>query len=196
MNMKRSSRGFTLVEVLIASVILMVISLAIYLLIDRGSSTYATASRHATLQANARQIVERLCEELRVANPATVIGGVGTLSFQKRLSFNPVTGVTQWGPTVTYFTQTSVHDLDNDGTLDDQLVRTGMEDLKPDPLDGIPETLVTSRLSDYVKKGTFIVTSIPAANKVTIELTLLLTDTKGEVVSTKVSSTVIVRNPG
>jgi prepilin-type N-terminal cleavage/methylation domain-containing protein len=202
MKMKRSNRGLTLIEVLIASVILAVISLAIYLLIERGSSTYATASRHATLQASARQIVERLCEELRIANPLTLKGGPGKLEFQKRLSFDPVTGVTLWGPTVTYFTQTSVLDLDNDLIEDDQLLRTGMEDTDGD---GTPDKVVTSKLSDYVKKGSFIVTSVvppanptpndPLSNKISVALTLMLTDTKGKVVSTTVSSTVTVRNP-
>jgi prepilin-type N-terminal cleavage/methylation domain-containing protein len=205
MKMKRSNRGLTLIEVLIASVILVVISLAIYLLIERGSSTYATASRHAALQASARQIVERLCEEVRVANPLTMIGtttytnvldpstGTGFLSFQKAETFDIAVGTTTWGPTVTYTSQPSAVDLDNDGNYDDAIVRTCLEDLDGD---GTPETLVTSKLSDYVKKGSFVVTYTPAANKVTVAVTLMLTDTKGKVVTTTVSSTVIVRNPG
>lgn len=182
--MRRGNRGVTLVEVMIASVILGILTLMIYGLIYRGSTTYAVASRHNTLQRNARNALDRIAEELRIANPDTLVagmdgGGVGTLQFQTSTGFSG--GATTWGPMIRYTYEASSVDANNNSIQDEgRLVR---EDLGS----GVKATIC-----DYVKKGGFVLSQ--TGQRVTITLTLVVADEKNKEMSSTVSTSIVLRN--
>lgn len=153
--MGRRARGLTLVEVMIGSVVLSFIVMAIFLLVHRGGTTYATASRSESLTRGARVVLDRISEELRIANPDTLIFNSTSLSFQMSTGF--AAGETIWGPTITYQYELSDVDANCNSVKDEgRLVRQ--------------QSGQTVRLCDYVKAGGFVVKK--DGNKVSLTLTL------------------------
>lgn len=153
--MRRSARGLTLVEVMIGAVVLSFIVMAIFLLIHRGGSTYAYASRNETITRGARVVLDRISEELRMANPDTLIFSTTSLRFQVATGF--AAGETVWGPMITYQYELSDVDANTNGVQDEgRLTRE--------------QNGQTVRLCDYVKAGGFAVKK--DGQKVSLSLTL------------------------
>ena len=190
---RRSARGLTLLEVIIASAVLFVISAAIYALLLRSSKTYHESARLNTLQRNARIVLDRMAEEIRIANPDTLMittGSSPSVRFQMMVSFNA--GVTTWGPTFVYRAtdpagadKLNPVDANNNGRLDDVMLVRHEDGAATDDM------IV---LSHYVKTGGFVVTHDSAQRKVTITLTLAAKDERNQEVSVTASTTVHIRN--
>lgn len=173
--MRNRTRGFTLIEVMISLAILAIIVLAIYALIETGSTSYNSTARKDTLERNARNALERLAEELRLADPGSVkvplaasgdlaADGSTILTFRKAESYtkadiDPNTGAilngnngqTNYGQDVSYFVEASGADANNNGNSKDdaRLVRSSFELQK----DGSYK-LVTSTICDYLQIST------------------------------------------
>ena len=60
-------RGFTFLEFLIASMIFIIVILAVYLMYETNQATFAKGEKDADLQQNARVAMDRLVRELRMA---------------------------------------------------------------------------------------------------------------------------------
>ena len=181
--MQRRNDGFTLVEVMISSVVLGVLVLAVYALLHQGSASYADASRDNTLQENSRRVLDRISEELRMANPATLIVGTqtsgGSLSFQVSAGFK--SGVMTWGTVIQYQLQPSIVDANTNSIQDDyKLVRIQ---------DG-----QSVKLCDYVQAGGFVLSQ--AGTRITITLNLGMVDEKRRPVASSVTTSVSLRTRG
>ncbi|MCW8330428.1 prepilin-type N-terminal cleavage/methylation domain-containing protein [Photobacterium sp. SDRW27] len=77
----RTHRGFTLLELIIALVILAIISLGIGSYLRLGASGYVSTVDRERLQSEARFVIERLSREVRHAAPNSVRINDGCLSF-------------------------------------------------------------------------------------------------------------------
>ena len=66
----RCRRGFTLIELVIATVIMIIISLAIYQVLHNSTVTYTDLTRLGDLQDRARMVTDRMSVELRAADTA------------------------------------------------------------------------------------------------------------------------------
>lgn len=171
--MRHGKRGLTLVEVMIAAAVLSFLTLLIFGLVHRGATTYASASRHETLQRNARVVLDRITEELRMANPASLVVGTNSLHFQVSTGFSG--GKTTWGSAIAYGYELSDVDANSNGKKDEgRLVRTqGGQKV---------------RLCDYLKAGGFVVSQ--SGSRVTITLILAGED----VADTSVTTSIVLRN--
>jgi len=73
-TLRRRQAGFTLLEAVVSSVILVSMLVAIYGALSSSWSSYGTQSTYAKMQMDARRALERVAEELRMAgrvpNPA------------------------------------------------------------------------------------------------------------------------------
>ncbi|MCG2836544.1 type II secretion system GspH family protein [Photobacterium sp. WH77] len=77
----RLSRGFTLIEMIMALVILAFISLGIGAYLQLGAGGYSDTIDRERLQSEARFVIERLTREIRHAAPNSVSFSSGCLSF-------------------------------------------------------------------------------------------------------------------
>ncbi|MEI8594640.1 PilW family protein [Photobacterium sp. Hal280] len=77
----RSLRGFTLIEMIMALVILAFISLGIGAYLQLGARGYVDTIDRERLQSEARFVIERLTREIRHAAPNSVSFSSGCLSF-------------------------------------------------------------------------------------------------------------------
>ena len=77
----RSLRGFTLIEMIMALVILAFISLGIGAYLQLGARGYADTIDRERLQSEARFVIERLTREIRHAAPNSVSFNSGCLSY-------------------------------------------------------------------------------------------------------------------
>ncbi|HEX7899115.1 MAG TPA: type II secretion system protein [Planctomycetota bacterium] len=195
--MKRARRGFTLIEVLIASVILAILLGAIFILVFQGGSTYADASRHVTLQRNAREVLERIAQELRYAQPVpTHVASPGYLQFKKSIGFDGANTI--WSKDITIQTNPSQADANNNGIADDlQLIRTATDHLVGGVPTGAP---VTSILCEYVKSFTVTYSDWEKTkdvdtrvHKYELSITLAVMDEDQKEMSTTVTTTVVLR---
>ncbi|MCI0551899.1 MAG: prepilin-type N-terminal cleavage/methylation domain-containing protein [Anaerolineae bacterium] len=66
-NLKYSNRGFTLIEVLVATVVLLLVLLAVYELFDQGRWLYVGTENQAANLQNVRIVSENLERDLRMA---------------------------------------------------------------------------------------------------------------------------------
>lgn len=190
--MREKTRGLTLVEVLISLGVLMVIALAIYALLETGTSTYNTTTRKDSLQQNGRNALDLLAEDVRISNPDSfTCSGVsdsgkprhGTtyLKFQKSTGFSA--GVTTWGTDIEYFVESSSADSNNNGVVDEgRLVRTYIND---------KGKTVKAAVCDYLEPGGFTV--VESGDTLTITLKLLVVDGAKPIRSTA-TTTILRRN--
>ncbi len=65
-------RAFTLVEILISTVILSIFMVGIYLILNTGETTYYTDTGLVIVQQQARLAMDKMIQELRKAKPNTV----------------------------------------------------------------------------------------------------------------------------
>lgn len=128
-----AGRGLTLIEVTIASAIFSVLAFTLYLMLKTSSDSYASGNLHATLNGQARNILDRLTRELRDSSVVTFKpsfpNGATSLSFQMNSGFSG--GKVTYGPAITYAFAYEPGELDNgkddnnDGRVDEgRIVRT------------------------------------------------------------------------
>ncbi|KDM92796.1 PilW family protein [Photobacterium galatheae] len=77
----RLNRGFTLIELIMAMVVLAFISLGIGTYLQLGAQGYTETIHRERLQSEARFVIERLTREIRHAAPNSVSFNSGCLSF-------------------------------------------------------------------------------------------------------------------
>lgn len=145
---RNSTRAFTLLEVLIASLLLAVMLAVSINLLRAGMSTSSGTVTQGIVQEEARHVVEAFVRELKDAgevctgwevgpnpDPSTQYYGqdVGTISFSRGIGYDPALEMLQWGPVVTYEYEEAV------GEEPGKLVRT----------EGGVRTAVCNYVSDF-----------------------------------------------
>lgn len=183
--MKR--RGLTLIEILIAVTVFMVLASTIYLMMASTSDAYASGSIQAGLNAQARDLLERLTLELSDAGIGTLNPSIPTgataLTFQRNVGY--AGGVIAYGPAVTYAFVTETGEYPNgtddngDGRIDEgRLVRT--------------ENNEAVTLSRDLAAGGIAFTRV--GNAMQIVLVLEKVDDRRQVVRTTSTTAIQVRN--
>lgn len=192
--MKRGNRGLTLVEVTIASVVLLFLTAGVFALIYRGSSTYSYTAKKNTLQRNAQIVLDRISEELRTANPDNIVASVGYLSYQVPQSVSSA-GIVTWGSTFVYATEDSFVDADNDGnkkTTDFELRLMRYDQAAP--ADKVKLCDYIKRYDSTTKKGGFVAAYDNASRKLTLSITLVAVDDLNKEIEIVVSTSIFLRN--
>lgn len=67
----RASRGFTMLEALVASTIFLIVMMAVYTVYEAGEASYNRGTRKWDVQSQARLAMERISREVRMAGYAT-----------------------------------------------------------------------------------------------------------------------------
>lgn len=87
------NKGLSLLEVLIASAITAVVSVAIYLVLQNSTVTYANMSRLGDIQDRARRLLDQMANEVRLADQASlqieVLDNADAVTFQVPKRLNP-----------------------------------------------------------------------------------------------------------
>jgi len=68
----RNKRSFTLIEVLIVSIIIPLLLAVIFILMNTGNKIYATVTVSMDIRQNARNAMERILREVRESNNSTI----------------------------------------------------------------------------------------------------------------------------
>ncbi len=191
-------RGVTLLEVMIAMAILIIVAVAFYGVLAASTEAYATDTALASIQDQARKMVDDISEDFRLADRTTVVigtlNGSGTLTFRKSIDYAGATPV--WSPTdIVWQVDLSDVDANNNGVVDEgRIVRTGpagrIDTASTKTIeDGAPETVTKTH---YVKSGGLSFTA--NGSRVLISVTLMTVDAKGRVIETTVQTSVTPRN--
>jgi prepilin-type N-terminal cleavage/methylation domain-containing protein len=210
--MARAERGLTLLEVAIASTLLGAIVSMAYLMLHAASAETANQSVHLSLEGAARETLEQLARELRMADaivPAQpLVAGDPQFDAQRpwrytEISFGVLTAydigtrnrapsnlfadsiLYRWAPDLA--DPTDGKDNDRDGITDE-----GMIEKVVARGGGAP---AVSRIShDVSLKGLFFELDPAAPRSVTLSLSLARRDTRGIPVSRTATITVHLRN--
>ncbi len=77
-----NDQGFTLIEILIASIILVIVLLGIYVIYESNQSTYVRGEGRANLQQNVRVALDQITRELLMAgyDPTHILANTGSYS--------------------------------------------------------------------------------------------------------------------
>lgn len=184
---RRRGRGVTLMELMIAMVILLAVSSSVYAILSSSTTSYTNQTRLALLQDNTRLALDQMANELRQADRSTLaVTTVGSGSQATQVvTFHAPTGFaagkTTWSGVMEYRFGNSALDNMVDGvTGEGSLVRV--------------ENGVTRRLCDYVKPGGFLVTR--SGNNLKITLTLVINDERNRVLETVLDTSVTLRLSG
>lgn len=180
-------RGFTLIEILIAVTIFAVLASTIYLMMASTTNAYASGSIQAGLNAQARDLFERITLELSDAGISTlnpsIPTGATTLTFQRNVGY--AGGVISYGPAITYAFVTEPGEYPNgkddngNGRIDEgRLIRT--------------ENNQSVSLSSDLAAGGIAFTR--DGNAIQITLVLEKVDDRRQVVRTTSTTTIQVRN--
>jgi prepilin-type N-terminal cleavage/methylation domain-containing protein len=74
-------RAFTLVEILVAAVILSIVIMGIYMVLNSAQATYYNDTGFLELQRQARSAMSRMLQELRCATTETISSGGAVITF-------------------------------------------------------------------------------------------------------------------
>ncbi len=199
---KQKTRAFTLIEMMVSIAVLAIITLAIYALIEAGSTSYNQTSRLNTLQQNGRRVLDELSEELRIANPAPGAFTISTETGGSRIQFQRVmekhrdgkdgydtsTGTVNYTDPIQYYVENSPADVNNNGIVDEfRLMRKDLGTGK------------VSMISDYLQTGGFTVTREPTdlnqpVTSLVLTLKLMVADSKQKLIQKTVTTKVTIRN--
>ncbi|MBI2933404.1 MAG: prepilin-type N-terminal cleavage/methylation domain-containing protein [Planctomycetes bacterium] len=174
-------RGFSFIEILIAVAILALVLGATYAVLASSMRSYTNQSNLAAVQERARQVMDEMIKELRMADKDTLI--IGQLNGSGRIDCAVATGYAGGkvvlSTPIQYQCEPSPVDANNNGQQDEsRLVR-------------IQEgrTLV---LCQSVKTGGLTITR--TGNNLTVKLEVIATDEANRELSTVVESSVTLRN--
>jgi len=176
----------SLIEILVATGVLAVLASLVYALMANSSQTYASVVRLTHIQEQARRVIDELDQELRVANPATMVFtptvNPTQVQFSVLTGYDTATKTPQWGAPITWGYQARTAqqvDANENGLLDEgTIVRT--------------QGGRTITKCQCIEAGgvTFTVTG----NYVVIRLTLISVDAKKLVMRTYLETSVRLRN--
>lgn len=186
----KNKQGFTLIEVMFASVILMLIAGVLYGTLSAGSKAYASGTTLSDLQNQTRLVLDQMAEEIRQsgASVLTVIPfGVDSeyLQFQVNEGYDG-TSIT-WSDTIWNYAWYAPGEYDNG--LDDN--SNGLIDEMS--IHRATATAEESTLTDWLKEGTLNFSL--SGSVLTISLTLERPDGNGGTVSASGEVAVELRNP-
>jgi prepilin-type N-terminal cleavage/methylation domain-containing protein len=173
-NIRFRDRGMTLVEVLVAMVILTIVAYALFMSFQSSSTTFTNVSGAGTIQENGRLALDDMAKEFRSADQASFV--VTTVNGSSQVSFKYATGYTAgavtWSPTILYNVQTLA------GHNGQTLCR--WDTSKAGPPQPLP--FLRKCCSDYLQPGGFLVTK--AGTNVQIQLYLQIPDSQGKMLRT------------
>lgn len=190
-------RGLTLLEVLVASVIMSALAAIVFLVLQRSTDTYSNESVHLSLEEQGREVLAQIARDLRDSSAATMTTGdvpvpvtegskYNDLRFQVNTGYDLDLREVQYARTVRYRWRMAADEVANG--LDDN--GNGLAD------EGYIEKSdrfgkVTKICDDVKKQGlTFLI----GARLVTVTLELEQRDLKGTLIHRKIVSTVELRN--
>lgn len=182
--MKRKNGGFSLIEIMIGTVLLALLVAVVYSLMNSASSAYVRDSAKQTLQDNARRVLDDITNEVRDARqgsfqllaPHPTEPGVDfAVSFNKVIGYKDKAPVLS--PTVEFWYQKA----------EGRLLRYGPQG------DGEKATLAKSVVCDFIKADGFKVTQ-PATNKVDLSITLYTLAEGKRTIEVTMGSSVAIRN--
>ncbi len=217
----RSNGGLTLLEVMIASLILAVISSAIYLVLFNATVSYTNQTRLGDIQDRARRVLDEMANEIRQADQAsiqiTALNGAQAVTFRVPKRFDPANAnpdlrvvwsttadnaafYTAGSPypayafTVRHFYEPSPVDANHNAIQDEgRIVRVLV-----DPATGSEIAGTRRVLTDYVKPGSLVIASSDDGTgsgiKVALGLTLMIGDYRNKTIETRLETTVNLRN--
>lgn len=87
----RATGGFSLIELLIGSVVFVIVLLAIYIMLDTSRADYAMGAAKSDVQENVRVVLESMARELRMAGYAPSKAGCSPPPVGAVTAFNPLT---------------------------------------------------------------------------------------------------------
>lgn len=179
--MKHPCRGMSLLELLIAAIILSLVVVTIYSVLESSAQSFATGVRLETIQDNARRVVDQIAEELRMADATTLITSVHNNA--DRIQFRNVSsytgGAIVWSSTIEYRYEPSTIDANENGKADDgKIVRV--------------QNGQTQTMCDYLKQGGIKFTR--SGNNMYIKLTLINADGRYKQTETFVETSITLRN--
>jgi len=196
-RMTESRAGLTLLEVIIASTIMSVLVLMVYLILHRSTDTYGNESLRLSLDQRSRDVLAEIARDLREAGSTTLTTGDPPTSVVEGTSYNDLR-----------FGVNSGYDLANRKVLFTRIVRyrwrmdpdeaaNGKDDNANGLIDeGYIEKRdrygVVTRICDDVKyRG---LTFIAGPGLVTVTLELERRDPKGTLVTRKAVTAIELRN--
>jgi hypothetical protein len=203
MKRKRDA-GFSLIEVIIAGVIFVLVSGALYMMLFSAGNTYGNMSMLGDSQERARRLMDDIAKELRMADSATVVIST-TIAANDTITFKipavdattgkvvvDVSGNPTWTTNIVYKmeydTNTGASTGPNTIWLTDQNVNKAYDDYR------ITRTYngSTQRLARYIKSGGFTFTK--TSDNVVITMTFFSLDHKNKIIDTTLRSSVTLRN--
>ena len=193
MNPKRQAQaGFSLIEVMIASVILIIVLTATFEVLSVGLDNYNSGSTLVEVHAHARRILDRAAKEIQGAGlstisptpPATGQTGTHTITFQKSTGYSG--GSVQWGNVTTIAFAYETGETDN-GADDNnnQIIDEGFVTLtvSGSPLESLGHWVKEDGLS-FNLDGSVL----------TIRVDMQKYSVKGELMETFLETTVLIKN--
>jgi hypothetical protein len=170
-----------MIEIIIATAILVIVVTSIYGLLAGSSRFYSASVSLEHIQEQARRVVDELAQEMRLADQATLaittVNGSNQVVFRRITGF--VGGVPQWGTNVTWNCQSSAVDANGNGVVDEgRVVRT---------FNGVSIT----KCHNVVTGG---LTFTRTGDNILIRLTLIGIDSQRKLIQTFAETSVTLRN--
>lgn len=180
--MTRGRAGFSLIELLIASVLTLVALGAVLATSSTTLSLFGTATRISRLQLAAARTAARLSADLRFADDSALVvstqDGCGRIDFRIAAGFDAGGGSAIWSSVITYVVSPSSADADGNGALDEwQLERRQ---------DG-----AVTIVCDHLAAGGFAVAQVDG--RLDLSLTLVGSD-RGNALSATTTTSIAPRN--
>lgn len=183
----RGRRGFSLLEVMIATAIVGFLAAMLYLVLSSSGSTYANMNRLGDAQERARRVMDEMARELRLADQTTMLIPVSkdSVKFNIPVSYDSTTKLVTWSTQIEYKLELVPTQYDDaaKGLVHYRLIRT--QDVPPPAADSV-------RLTDYIKTGGLVFTK--TGDNLVINLTFLSLDEKNKKIETTLQSSVTLRN--
>jgi prepilin-type N-terminal cleavage/methylation domain-containing protein len=186
---RRNERGFSLVEVVIASGILGLVVLAIYSLLHASTDSYQRDTVRQTLQDNARRAMDEITADLRDADSANVLitktTATTNIRFRKAIGYDATASVITWSSYFEYETIPITIDVNVNHLQDDyRLVRKEYDSAN---------TLVkTTQICEFLQPGAL--SAVRNGGKVDLSLTLYCMVQGKQNLSLTIPNSVALRN--
>ena len=184
---KKNISGFTMIEVMVASIAFFVILGATYGMLNITQTAYSTGTTAGDLQQRVRILLDKMANEIRSAGKTSITtatdgSGNGSITFKVDTGYNIGTSSVTWSTDITYSSVASNAALSSKVGLATarDVVRT--------------QNGASLTLSNWLKAGTMSFTF--TGTRVTISLTLEETDdVKRTILTASGTVAVDIRNP-